>query len=90
MEGSRLAQFKVQEAFDGTAVTLGANHASVEIALAQTSNQHGDTSVLTDPLASNEEIDEVIDDLKKQLEKLRPAAKQKLKAYVEEKIRSRS
>jgi len=45
--------------------------------------------VLTDPLASDEEIDEVIDDLKKQLEKLRPAAKQKLKAYVE-KIRSRS
>ena len=84
-----MIQFKVQEAFDGTAVTLGANHASVEIALAQASNQHGDTSVLTDPLASNEEIDDVIDDLKKQLEKLRPAAKQKLKAYSE-KIRSRS
>ena len=82
-------KFKVQDASDGTAVAFGPNDVSVEIALTHVNKQHGASLVLTDALASNREIDKTIDGLKEEFEKLRPAAKQRLKSSLEKK-RSRS
>jgi hypothetical protein len=76
--------FRIQEAFGSSAVSFGGNYRSIEIALEQPkglSRQHGETSILTAPLTSDQEIDRAIDALKSELEGMREPAKRKLKSF---------
>jgi hypothetical protein len=83
---SNMSPFTVQEAFGGTAVTFGPNYPGVEIAFQPggkrpREHEHGQSYVLTSPLANDQEIDYAVDLLKNDLEATRDIAKRMLKDY---------
>jgi hypothetical protein len=79
---SRMAIFKAENSFVPTAMTTGAGHSKVDLMLDISSlrEQHSGALVLKGKLATDREIDAAIDELNRDLEALRAAAKQKLKS----------
>ena len=78
--------FKAAKAFGGTATTFGPSYPSIDLMLdiGTLRRQHSGALVLKGALATEKEIDIAIDDLERDLESLRSAAKTKLKSYVDE------
>lgn|GEM_PF-3870428 len=77
--------FGVEDAFGGNAIGFGPSHPAVDLMLdvAPLRQQHSGALVLKGGFATDQEIDSAIEDLKRDLETLRAAAKDKLRAYVE-------
>ena len=77
-----MSPFTARKAPGGSAVTFGSNYPNVEIAFKPgLLPLHGETYPLTQPLATESEIDLAVDNLKEKLEETRAVAKRKLQDY---------
>ena len=74
--------FKAENSLAPTAMFTGATRSKVDLMVDITSlrEQHSGALVLKGKLTTDQEIDAAIEDLKRELEALRAAAKQKLKS----------